>query len=542
MDHRTIMGFRRDDDAPAAQDRPRRRCGGCSATSRPYRSELIGFVRRGDRRRGRPRRSRRCCSGASSTPRSPTRTARSSPDLALAAVGLAFANAVLSLVQRWYSARIGEGLIYDLRVAAVRPRAAHADRVLHPHADRRAAVAAQQRRHRRAAGGHEHARHRAVRTSSARRDADDHVRARLAAHAPDAARAARVHLSRRAGSGRALQKLTREGMQQNAEMNNITAERFNVAGALRREAVRPARPRARRVRAPRRRACATSASRPRCTAGCCSSRSASSPRSAPRSSTSSVATSRCRARSTPAPSPRSCSTSARSTNRSRSSRTRASTCSPRSSRSSGCSRCSTSRRRSPTSRTPIDARRRPRAAIEFDHVWFRHPPGRDVSLASLEAPGTPGGDGAERLDPARRLAHGRAGRDGRARRPVGRGQDDDRDARAARLRRRRGRGARRRSRRARPHARLAARRGRARRRRTRTCSTTRSAPTCASRGPTRPTPSSSDALQAARIWDLVASLPDGLDTVVGERGYRMSGGEKQRLAIARAAAEGPARS
>ena len=42
-----------------------------------------------------------------------------------------------------------------------------------------------------------------------------------------------------------------------------------------------------------------------------------------------------------------------------------------------------------------------------------------------------------------------------------------------------------------------------------------------------------DALRAARIWDLVESLPDQLDTVVGERGYRMSGGEKQRLAIAR---------
>ncbi len=37
----------------------------------------------------------------------------------------------------------------------------------------------------------------------------------------------------------------------------------------------------------------------------------------------------------------------------------------------------------------------------------------------------------------------------------------------------------------------------------------------------------------AQIGDLVASLPDGLDTVVGERGYRLSGGEKQRLAIAR---------
>ncbi len=42
-----------------------------------------------------------------------------------------------------------------------------------------------------------------------------------------------------------------------------------------------------------------------------------------------------------------------------------------------------------------------------------------------------------------------------------------------------------------------------------------------------------DALQRARLADLVASLPDGLDTVVGERGYRLSGGERQRLTIAR---------
>ncbi|MFF5234738.1 ABC transporter ATP-binding protein [Dactylosporangium sp. NPDC000521] len=40
-------------------------------------------------------------------------------------------------------------------------------------------------------------------------------------------------------------------------------------------------------------------------------------------------------------------------------------------------------------------------------------------------------------------------------------------------------------------------------------------------------------LRRARLDDLVASLPDGLDTVVGERGYRLSGGERQRLTIAR---------
>jgi ATP-binding cassette, subfamily B, bacterial len=42
-----------------------------------------------------------------------------------------------------------------------------------------------------------------------------------------------------------------------------------------------------------------------------------------------------------------------------------------------------------------------------------------------------------------------------------------------------------------------------------------------------------DALRRARLEDLVARLPDGLDTVVGERGYRLSGGERQRLTIAR---------
>ena len=42
-----------------------------------------------------------------------------------------------------------------------------------------------------------------------------------------------------------------------------------------------------------------------------------------------------------------------------------------------------------------------------------------------------------------------------------------------------------------------------------------------------------EALRGAQVAELVAALPDGLDTVVGERGYRFSGGEKQRLAIAR---------
>ncbi len=49
-----------------------------------------------------------------------------------------------------------------------------------------------------------------------------------------------------------------------------------------------------------------------------------------------------------------------------------------------------------------------------------------------------------------------------------------------------------------------------------------------------------DALKAAQIMKLIDQLPDGLDTVVGDRGYRLSGGEKQRLAIARLLLKAPA--
>ena len=48
-----------------------------------------------------------------------------------------------------------------------------------------------------------------------------------------------------------------------------------------------------------------------------------------------------------------------------------------------------------------------------------------------------------------------------------------------------------------------------------------------------------DACRSAQIHDVIAALPDGYDTVVGERGYRLSGGEKQRLAIARVLLKNP---
>jgi ATP-binding cassette subfamily B protein len=49
-----------------------------------------------------------------------------------------------------------------------------------------------------------------------------------------------------------------------------------------------------------------------------------------------------------------------------------------------------------------------------------------------------------------------------------------------------------------------------------------------------------EACKAAQIWNLINSLPNGLDTMVGERGHRLSGGEKQRLAIARMLLKAPA--
>ncbi len=48
-----------------------------------------------------------------------------------------------------------------------------------------------------------------------------------------------------------------------------------------------------------------------------------------------------------------------------------------------------------------------------------------------------------------------------------------------------------------------------------------------------------NAARAAYMHDFIAALPDGYETIVGERGHRLSGGEKQRLAIARVILKDP---
>ena len=91
-------------------------------------------------------------------------------------------GAVLGVVAGWFSSRIGEGLIYDLRTAGLRPRAADVAGVLHPHPDRRPGQPPQQRRDRRPAGVHLDAVRQVSNVISVRRRRHRDVRAQLADH------------------------------------------------------------------------------------------------------------------------------------------------------------------------------------------------------------------------------------------------------------------------------------------------------------------------------------------------------------------------
>jgi ATP-binding cassette subfamily B protein len=179
----------------------------------------------------------------------------------------------------------------------------------------------------------------------------------------------------------------------------------------------------------------------------------------------------------------------------------------------------------------------PRGAITFEHVSFRYPPANSVSIASLESPGAPIGD------PDRDVLHDvnlsiSSGETVAIVGPSGAGKStlvslvprlydatrgkvsvdghDVRDLTGASL---------------------------------------RAAIGVVSQDPhlfhesikanllyAQPSATHDDLVTActrARIHDVIAALPDGYDTVVGERGYRLSGGEKQRLAIARLLLKNP---
>ena len=162
---------------------------------------------------------------------------------------------------------------------------------------------------------------------------------------------------------------------------------------------------------------------------------------------------------------------------------------------------------------------RPRGHVSFDRVWFRYEDGAwTLQDVSFEVP---------------------AGYEDGARRRDGLRQDDRRLPRRPALRRHRRR--RRRSTASTSATSPSSRslRPSASSRRRRTSSTRRCGRTCASRRPEATDEEIEDAARAAQIHDLIAALPEGYDTVVGERGYRFSGGEKQRIAIARTVLRNP---
>ena len=179
------------------------------------------------------------------------------------------------------------------------------------------------------------------------------------------------------------------------------------------------------------------------------------------------------------------------------------------------------------------------ATVEFRDVRFSYPTAEEVSIASLEAVADPRAHRPHR-GAARDLVHRRAGHRGGARRALGSRQDDDLGADPAALRPDRGRG---------PRSTGA------------TCATATTASIVDTVGVvTQDAHLFHDSLRANLLYarpeaterrargrpsspprssSSSESLPNGLDTIVGERGYRLSGGEKQRVAIARLLLKAP---
>ncbi len=527
MDHRTLMGFRRD-EALRGRRMNRETMRRVFQYVRPYRAILIGFVI-----------TVVLDAIVSAVPpllfralidhALPHRDRTLVTILAASAIALAFADAMLSLLQRWYSSRVGEGLIYDLRVALFD----HVQRMPLAFFTRTQTGALQSRLNNDVIGAQQ-----AVTTTLGT----------VVSNVINIAVVLTIMLrlewrltlltlvvlplfiypARRMGPR--MQSLTREGMQLNAEMNNLTVERFNVAGALLAKLFgRPARERdafASRAAGVRDIGVRTAiygrilfvalglvAAVGTAVVYLVGGNLAISGTL----TTGTVVAFAIYVGQIYQP-------LAQLTN----SRVDILTALVSFERVFEVLDFPASIADRPGAIDLVDAK----GAVELEHVWFRHPPGREVSIGSLETPGTPGADEPSdwilrdvslRVEPGETVAL--VGPSGAGKTTIamlvprvheavqGAVRVDGVDVKAL------------------------------------TLESLHAAVGFVPQDPhlfhetiaanlrfARPEASDAEleaALRAARIWDLVDSLPDRLDTVVGERGYRMSGGEKQRLAIAR---------
>jgi ATP-binding cassette, subfamily B, bacterial len=534
MEHRTMMGFRHDEAARQRRiDRAVMRR--VLHYIRPYTAALVAFIVS-------------VVAGAITTAIPPLLLRRvidvAIPQhdrsmvmwIALAAVGLALANAALSLVQRYYSARIGEGLIYDLRVELFD----HVQRMPIAFFTRTQTGALQSRLNNDVIGAQQ-----AV-TSTLGTVLQNVIQLAVTLTIMFKlnwqitlltllALPAFIYPARRLGPK--IQKLARVGMQENAEMNNLTAERFNVAGAMLAKLFgRPDRERSKfATRAGNvRDVGVTTAVYSRVLFVALGLVAAIGSAivfwiggNLAISGTIQIGTLAAFVLYVD----QIYQPLAQLTN----------------SRVDVLTALVSFERVFEVLDFPAAIADRPDATelvepagrIELDRVWFRHPPGRSVSLESLEAPGTPGADEPSdwtlrdvslAFDPGETIAL--VGPSGAGKTTIamlvprvydtveGAVRIDGHDVRDL------------------------------------TLDSVHDAIGLVPQDPhlfhdtiranllfARPSATDEElqtALERARILDLVMSLPDGLETVVGERGYRMSGGEKQRLAIARLLLKDPA--
>src|SRR5438045_1370714 len=229
IDHRTMMGFRRDETLRGRRlnRQTMRRVLGYA---RPYRWPLLGFLLTviidAIVIAVPPLLLKKLLDHAV-----PSHDRGLVTELALIAVALAFGDALLSLLQRWYSSRIGEGLIYDLRVSLFD----HVQLMPLAFFTRTQTGALQSRLNNDVIGAQQ-----AV-TSTLGTVVQNTIQLGVTLTIMFALQwqltlltlvvlPAFIYPARRLGPR--LQQLTRQSMQLNAEMNNLTVERFNVAGAL----------------------------------------------------------------------------------------------------------------------------------------------------------------------------------------------------------------------------------------------------------------------------------------------------------------------